>query len=313
MVEVARANYPAIPFRQADAEALPYPNGSFDLAANGFGLWHLGDPDAALREACRILRPGGRFAFTTWLPPDQGFDLFGIVLGAIRQYGTLDVPLPPAPPPFRFADPAEAGRALEAAGFGAIAHERRLCLWQTRDAANLLDLIFKSLVRAPMLIEHQQPEAKEHVKADIVARAEAFRSGDLIKLRFPYLLVTATRLSLSPFRLTEQILSPTRGQSSSTAKRFSAIPSWRRRADHGAGPSRVDVQPATLRKTAFGPGQITIPEQGGTAGAPRPSPVTARSVRDRSEDHRPCRPMAGWPAAHATRPRPDPRTRARSD
>ena len=193
MVEVARANYPAISFRQADAEALPYPDGSFDLAANGFGLWHLGNPDAALREASRILRPGGRFALTTWLPPEQGFDLFAIVLAAIRQYGTLDVPLPPAPPPFRFADPLEAGRALEAAGFAATAHEHRLCLWRTRDAATLLDLIFKSLVRAPMLIEHQEPEAREQVKADIVRRAESCRSGGLVTLRFPYLLMTATR------------------------------------------------------------------------------------------------------------------------
>jgi hypothetical protein len=51
-------------------------------------------------------------------------------------------PLPPAPPPFRFADPAEAGRALETAGFKAVAHERRLCLWQMRNGANLLDLIY---------------------------------------------------------------------------------------------------------------------------------------------------------------------------
>jgi ubiquinone/menaquinone biosynthesis C-methylase UbiE len=36
MVEVARANYPAGPFRQADAQALPHPDGGFDLAVNAF-------------------------------------------------------------------------------------------------------------------------------------------------------------------------------------------------------------------------------------------------------------------------------------
>ena len=194
MVEVARANYPAVAFRQADAEALPYTNQAFDYAVNAFGLWHLMGPDAGLRDACRILQSRGCFAFTTWLPPEQGFDLFGIVLAAIRQNGTLDLPLPPAPPPFRFADPAEAGRVLEACGFRAVAHEQHTCHWRTRRGADLLDLIYKSLVRAPMLIEHQQAEAEERVKADIIARAETFRSGDgLIELRFPYLLATATK------------------------------------------------------------------------------------------------------------------------
>ena len=39
----------------------------------------------------------------------------------------------------------------------------------------------------------KQAEAKERVKSDIVARVQAFSSGGLITLRFPYLLVTATK------------------------------------------------------------------------------------------------------------------------
>jgi hypothetical protein len=154
----------------------------------------MADPDAGLREASRILQSSGRIAFTTWLPPDQGFDLFGIVLAAIRQHGTLELPLPQAPPPFRFADPIEASRSLKAAGFGGVVHELGACRWQTSRAASLLDLIYKSLLRAPMLIEHQQAGRRELIKSDIIARAEAFRSADgLIELRFPYLLVTATK------------------------------------------------------------------------------------------------------------------------
>ena len=157
--------------------------------------WHLEDPDAGLREACRILRSRGRFAFTTWLSPDQGFDLFAIVVAAIRQHGTLELPLPPVPPPFRFADPVEASRSLAAAGFEAVTHERHACLWRTRRGADLLELIYKSLVRAPMLIEHQRVEARMLIQSEIVTRAEAFRSGDgYIELQFPYLLLAATKL-----------------------------------------------------------------------------------------------------------------------
>jgi SAM-dependent methyltransferase len=195
MVEVARVKYPTVEFLQADAEALPHADGVFDLVTNAFGLWHLEDPDAGLREACRILRSRGRFAFTTWLSPDQGFDLFAIVVAAIRQHGTLELPLPPVPPPFRFADPVEASRSLAAAGFEAVTHERHACLWRTRRGADLLELIYKSLVRAPMLIEHQRVEARMLIQSEIVTRAEAFRSGDgYVELQFPYLLVTATKL-----------------------------------------------------------------------------------------------------------------------
>ncbi len=168
----------------------PAPDGGFDLAANGFGLWHLADPAAALREAGRVLRPG-RLAFTTWLPPDQGFDLFGIVLGAIRQHGTLDVPLPPAPPPFRFADPAEAGRALGPLASRLSRTSGGLCLWRTRAAPTSRPDLQEPGTRADA--DRASAAGRKELEADIDARAETFRSGDLIELRFPYLLVTATK------------------------------------------------------------------------------------------------------------------------
>src|SRR5262249_33400947 len=103
MVVAACKNYPGVQFRQGDAEYLPFPDSSFDVAVCAFGLLHLGDPEAGLREAFRILRPGGRFAFSTWLPPEGGVDLYRIVGPAIQQHGGGNLQLPSAPPAMRFA------------------------------------------------------------------------------------------------------------------------------------------------------------------------------------------------------------------
>ena len=50
----------AVRFEEADAERLPFPPASFDLAISRHLLWTLPHPEAAIDEWIRILRPGGR-------------------------------------------------------------------------------------------------------------------------------------------------------------------------------------------------------------------------------------------------------------
>jgi len=50
----------AVRFEEADAEHLPFPSASFDLAISRHVLWTLPHPEAAIDEWKRVLRPGGR-------------------------------------------------------------------------------------------------------------------------------------------------------------------------------------------------------------------------------------------------------------
>ena len=57
---------------QADAQRLPFPDGSFDCVTIGFGLRNVTDKQAALTAMHRVLRPGGQLLVLEFAPPGQG-------------------------------------------------------------------------------------------------------------------------------------------------------------------------------------------------------------------------------------------------
>src|SRR2546428_11968017 len=66
MIAIAKKKFPTIEFRQGDAQNLPFPDASVDRVVASFALLHLANPERAMTEAARVLKPGGRFGFTTW-------------------------------------------------------------------------------------------------------------------------------------------------------------------------------------------------------------------------------------------------------
>jgi SAM-dependent methyltransferase len=55
-------------FREADAEALPFPEASFDVALSTFGVMFTPDQERAAAELARVVRPGGRIGLANWTP-----------------------------------------------------------------------------------------------------------------------------------------------------------------------------------------------------------------------------------------------------
>jgi ubiquinone/menaquinone biosynthesis C-methylase UbiE len=76
----------------AFADALPYPDATFDAAMSSFVLQLVPRRPAALREIRRVLRPGGRFAYVTWLVDDRPFAPDRVFDALLDEYGFDDEP-----------------------------------------------------------------------------------------------------------------------------------------------------------------------------------------------------------------------------
>jgi SAM-dependent methyltransferase len=181
MVALAARRYPAIEFVEGDAEALAFPDRSFDAVAINFGVLHLARPDTALAEARRVLKPGGRCAFTVWATPDISVG-FGIVLKAIETHGRMDVPLPAGPPFFRFSDAAEAARSMTAAGFVEPRVETVPLVWRLASGRALCEAFLQGAVRTAALLRAQTPDAMEKIRRAIIDGAEHYRTAGGIEL-----------------------------------------------------------------------------------------------------------------------------------
>ena len=191
MVEAARARYPSVVFKQGDAETLDLDTGCLDAVICAFGLNHLPNPEKAISEAFRVLRPGGKYAFTMWCVPGKS-KFHQLVLESIRAHGTLDVPLPAAPPPFRFSEPETCTTALLEAGFVAPKVIEVPLTFRPTAAEQVLDLTY-SAVRLEMILSLQTTGARERIHRAIVEGAEHFRGGGGIEIPMPAVLASATR------------------------------------------------------------------------------------------------------------------------
>lgn len=192
MVEIAQGFYPAVEFRAGDAEDLPFPPDSFDAVVMNYGLLHLSRPELAIAEAFRVLRSGGRFAFTVWAPPNVARG-FGLILESVQAKGNPDVPLPPGPPFFRFANPDESRAALEAAGFSDSRVVNLPQRWLLPNADALLEVFEEGTVRTRALLKGQTPAAMQAVRAAVHEATQAFAAPGGLDIPMPAVLSSARK------------------------------------------------------------------------------------------------------------------------
>lgn len=123
MLAVARREAPGIDWHEGLAEALPFPDGSFDAVTCQFGLMFLDDRVASLREMWRVLAPGGRLVVAVWDRAEASPGYARMIALIDRLFGTAAADALRAP--FVLGDPAALSGPMAEAGIPAARIEIR--------------------------------------------------------------------------------------------------------------------------------------------------------------------------------------------
>lgn len=144
LLAIARERMPQAQFVHGDLEQLPFPNGHFDAALAANSVIFAEDIRRAMRELCRVVRPGGRVAVTSWGKPEQVEmrDVFAAVASAMPQR-------PSGGGPFAWSADGALANLLSEAGFNVVAEGGSQCHFHYPD--------FKSFWRAQISAGNYQP------------------------------------------------------------------------------------------------------------------------------------------------------------
>jgi ubiquinone/menaquinone biosynthesis C-methylase UbiE len=186
--ERAKADRLAVTFREADAEALPFEDASFDVVLSTFGVMFTPDQAQAAHELTRVCRPGGKIGLANWTP--DGF--IGQLFKTIGKY------VPPAPgvkSPVLWGSHAHLDTL-----FGSqtpVAAQSRNFVFRYKSPAHWIEIFrtyYGPVVKAFAAVD---PQAREALEAELYALLDKFnvaKDGTLV-VPSEYLEVVITKRS----------------------------------------------------------------------------------------------------------------------
>lgn len=165
-----------IVFQKADAEALHFPDNSFDAVTMRFGLMFLPEPVVCLKKAYRVLKPGGQFVAACWANPKDNL-WASTPMGIIRRELSIETPAPGSPGLFQFADAKRLESDMHEAGFHHVSVEPVNVMMADFDTASEYFDWTQELAGPVALLFNQIPADRQSVVRAEIERAVTAPNG----------------------------------------------------------------------------------------------------------------------------------------
>jgi ubiquinone/menaquinone biosynthesis C-methylase UbiE len=191
LLEIARRRADAedldIEFTEADAENLPYGEGSFDHVFSAIGVMFAADHQRAAAELVRVTRSGGRIALASWTPE-------GFVGGMLAAVGRHVSPPPGAQPATRWGSEPVVAELL-GDGVEDVSSVTASVRQNFRSAVEFADLFLTYYGPTYSAANRLDEDGRAAFRADLVALAKSFdqSTGQGVECSWEYRIVTATK------------------------------------------------------------------------------------------------------------------------
>jgi ubiquinone/menaquinone biosynthesis C-methylase UbiE len=187
----ARAEGVELEWKEADAEALPFPDSAFDVVTSSFGAIFAPDHRKVADELLRVCRPGGTIGLTSFTPEGLAGDFFATL------FPYMPAPPPGAESPLLWGTEAHV-RALFGERVESLAVERRQYVERAASPLAYRELFKKTFppVVAMTAALANQPEKAASFDRDFLAfatRSKRGRTGGPAEYPYEYLLVIARK------------------------------------------------------------------------------------------------------------------------
>jgi SAM-dependent methyltransferase len=149
-------------FLVMNAEALKFPEGSFDLVLSRFGFQIFTNPKKAASEACRVLKKGGVLAVVVWSTGDKVPALHALV-GPMLENATPDE-TGYIPTPYELGGPGELTGLFLKCGFSSSSENRVTRDMHFADEQDYFDLYLKGTPLGHSLLEEDESIQKEIIR-----------------------------------------------------------------------------------------------------------------------------------------------------